>query len=212
MTDFYVKHNTRLKLMVSIWNTTLGWNGWFLYETQHWIETAGFHMKYSTDLKWAGFYMKYSTGLKWLASIWNTTLGWNHWFSYEIRHWLEMAGFYMKYNTEFKSLVSIWNTTLGWNGWFLYEIQLWVEMAGFYMKYNTGLKLLVSIWNTTLGWNRLNRVYRSSRSKIFCMKSVLRNFLNFTGIHSLRPATLLKKRLWHRFFPVNFEKILCVAR
>ena len=143
MTDFYVKHNTRLKLMVSIWNTTLGWNGWFLYEIQHWIETAGFHMKYSTDLKWAGFYMKYSTGLKWLASIWNTTLGWNHWFSYEIRHWLEMAGFYMKYNTEFKSLVSIWNTTLG----------CWVEMAGFYMKYSSELKWLVSIWNTTLGWN-----------------------------------------------------------
>ena len=26
--------------------------------------------------------------------------------------------------------------------------------------------------------------------------------------HSLRPATLLKERLWHRCFLVNFEKIL----
>ena len=25
---------------------------------------------------------------------------------------------------------------------------------------------------------------------------------------SLRPATLLKQRLWHRFFPVNFVKFL----
>ena len=24
----------------------------------------------------------------------------------------------------------------------------------------------------------------------------------------LRPATLLKKRLWHKFFPVNFAKFL----
>ena len=30
-------------------------------------------------------------------------------------------------------------------------------------------------------------------------------FLN--KVADLRPATLLKKRLWRRFFPVNFEKI-----
>ena len=50
-------------------------------------------------------------------------------------------------------------------------------------------------------------------------KSVLRNFTKFTGKHlcqsislskvvGLRSATLLKKRLWHRFFPVNFAKFL----
>ena len=45
-------------------------------------------------------------------------------------------------------------------------------------------------------------------------KGVLRNFTQFTGKHlyqsvaSLRPATLLKKRLWHRCFPVNFAKFL----
>ena len=38
-------------------------------------------------------------------------------------------------------------------------------------------------------------------------KGVLRNFLIFTGKH-LRPATLLKKRIWHRRFPVNFVKFL----
>ena len=31
----------------------------------------------------------------------------------------------------------------------------------------------------------------------FCKKSVL-----------IRPATLLKKRLWHRYFPLNFAKFL----
>ena len=50
-------------------------------------------------------------------------------------------------------------------------------------------------------------------------KGVLRNFTKFTGKHlcqrlffnkvaGLRPATILKKRLWHRCFPVNFVKFL----
>ena len=50
-------------------------------------------------------------------------------------------------------------------------------------------------------------------------KGVLKNFKKFTGKHlcqrlffnkvaGFRPATLLKKRLWHRYFPVNFSKSL----
>ena len=57
---------------------------------------------------------------------------------------------------------------------------------------------------------------RSSRLEVFCNKDVLKNFTKFTGKHlcqsffasSLRPATLLKERLWHRYFPVNFVKFL----
>ena len=30
----------------------------------------------------------------------------------------------------------------------------------------------------------------------------------FLKIEGLRPATLLKKRLWHRCFPANFAKLL----
>ena len=55
--------------------------------------------------------------------------------------------------------------------------------------------------------------------EVFYKKGVLRNFTKFTGKHlcqslsfnkvaDLRPATLLKKRLWHRCFPVNFVKFL----
>ena len=54
-------------------------------------------------------------------------------------------------------------------------------------------------------------INRSSRPEVFYKKGVLRNFAKFTGKHlcqSLRPATLLKKRLWHRCFPVNFVKFL----
>ena len=50
-------------------------------------------------------------------------------------------------------------------------------------------------------------------------KGVLRKFAKFTRKHlcqglffnkvaGLRPATLLKKRLWHRCFPVNFANFL----
>ena len=60
---------------------------------------------------------------------------------------------------------------------------------------------------------------RSKRPAVFCRKGVLRNFEKFTGKHlcqslffnkvaSLRPATLLRKRFWHRCFPVNFAEFL----
>ena len=62
-------------------------------------------------------------------------------------------------------------------------------------------------------------LFRSSRPEVFCKKGVLRNFTKFIGKHlcqrlffnkvaSLRPATSLKKSLWHRCFTVNFVKFL----
>ena len=60
---------------------------------------------------------------------------------------------------------------------------------------------------------------RSSRPEVFCKKGVFKNFIKFTGTHlcqslffnkvaGLRPATLLKKRLCQRCFPMNFMKFL----
>ena len=60
---------------------------------------------------------------------------------------------------------------------------------------------------------------RSSRLEVFCKKGVLKDFTKFTEKHlcqslflskvaGLRPVTLLKKRLWHRYFPANFAKFL----
>ena len=57
---------------------------------------------------------------------------------------------------------------------------------------------------------------RDSRSEVFCRKGVLRNFAKFTGkqlrqsfffnkVTGLSPAILLKKRPWHRCFPVNLR-------
>ena len=62
-------------------------------------------------------------------------------------------------------------------------------------------------------------IARSSRPDVFCKRGVLRNFAKLTRKHlrqilffnkvaGLRPATLLQKSLWHRYFPVNFVKFL----
>ena len=59
-------------------------------------------------------------------------------------------------------------------------------------------------------------ICRSSHRRCSMKKGVLRKFAKFTEKHlrqsvffaGLRPATLLKKRLWHRCFPVNFAKFL----
>ena len=59
--------------------------------------------------------------------------------------------------------------------------------------------------------------FRSSRPDVFCKKGVFKSLTKCTGKHmchslffnkvvGLMPATLLKKRLRHRCFPVNFVK------
>ena len=67
--------------------------------------------------------------------------------------------------------------------------------------------------------NKAISIIRSSHRRCSVKKGVLRNFAKFTGKHlcqsvffnkvaGLRPATLLKKRLWYRCFPVKFAKFL----
>ena len=62
-------------------------------------------------------------------------------------------------------------------------------------------------------------MYRSSHRMRSLRKGELRNFAKFTGKHlcqglifnkvaGFRPATLFKKRPWHRCFSVNFAKFL----
>ena len=56
----------------------------------------------------------------------------------------------------------------------------------------------------------------ATEAEVFYRKGALRNFTKFTGKHLCQslffnkvagaPATLFKKRLWHRGFPVNFVK------
>ena len=87
-----------------------------------------------------------------------------------------------------------------------YARSVYVHVSKRFLLYQARAHLKVWIW-------------RSSRQEVFCKKGVLENFAKFTGKHlcqglffnkvaGLRPATLFKKRLWHRCFPVNFAKIL----
>ena len=64
---------------------------------------------------------------------------------------------------------------------------------------------------------RILKVLRTPILKNICERLLLeplsaviyfRIKLNLRGLTDLRPATLLKKRLWHRCFPVKFAKIL----
>ena len=66
---------------------------------------------------------------------------------------------------------------------------------------------------------KINLLYRSSHQRCSLKKVFLKNFTKFTGKHlcwslffnrvsGLRPATLLKKRLQQRCFPVNFATFL----
>ena len=74
-------------------------------------------------------------------------------------------------------------------------------------------------WNFHFARNYSKCLYRSSHQSGSVRKGVLRNFRKFTGKHlcqslffnnvaGMRPATLLKKRLWHRCFPMNFVTFL----
>ena len=93
----------------------------------------------------------------------------------------------------------------------IYQTQLSKNLNVFHSTYNAQMNFLDCSFK--------NGIYRSSRPEVFCKKGVLRNFAKFTGKHlcqslffnkvaGLRPATLLKKRLWHRCFPINFAKFL----
>ena len=65
-------------------------------------------------------------------------------------------------------------------------------------------------------------IFRSSHQRCFMKKGVLKNFAKFTEKHlyqsllfnkaaNLRPATLVKKRLWHRCFLIDFAKFLRIS-
>ena len=97
--------------------------------------------------------------------------------------------------------------------WLLHDMQNGiVKLPGFYMTSSTGLK-----------WNKVETkrlvCCQQQPPEVFFKKCVLKKFAKFTGkqlcqIHffnkaaGLKPATLLRKRLWHKCFPVNFEMLL----
>ena len=75
--------------------------------------------------------------------------------------------------------------------------------------------LALKFWNVKVKKKPCQPLERNSRPQVLCKKGVLRNFGKFTGKHLCQSlffnkvaGLLLKKRLWHRCFPVNFPKFL----
>ena len=77
----------------------------------------------------------------------------------------------------------------------------------------------MSSWEIGRGYWHENGLNGSSHRRCSVRKGVIRNFAKFTGKHlcqspffdknaGFRLATLLKKRLWYRCFPVNFANFL----
>ena len=105
-----------------------------------------------------------------------------------------------------------------------YEICTANQMTGFYMRATLAFNELN--WKKTYyneafisSHNHILVTSRSGRPGLFCKKGVLRSFAKFTEkrlcqslffnkVVGPRPVTLLKKRLWHRCFLVNFAKFL----
>ena len=106
-----------------------------------------------------------------------------------------------------------WNIALKWVKIYMavpYQKKLYSH------RRNLKIKTKIIIQNILQMKQQQNRI---SRPEVFCEKGVLRNFTKLTGKHlcqslfsnefaGLRPATLLKKRLSHRCFSVNFAKFL----
>ena len=73
-----------------------------------------------------------------------------------------------------------------------------------------------SLYQNNSDHSGASSLFKSSRPKMLCKKGVLEIFVKLTGKNlcrifyfcSLRPAMLLKKKLRHRCFPVNFSKFL----
>ena len=75
------------------------------------------------------------------------------------------------------------------------------------------MTFLLTLLRVTVSYS----LVRSRHHRFSIKKGVLKTVAEFTGKHLyqslffnkiavLRPATILKKRLWHRCFPVNFAK------
>ena len=96
---------------------------------------------------------------------------------------------------------------------------LWTNFCAFFNYLNFNFEHVCffawSIPDFTLYSKAISKV-RSSDLMCSIKKGVLKNFATFTEKHlcqilffnKVRPATLLKKRLWHRCFAVNFERFL----
>ena len=108
---------------------------------------------------------------------------------------------------------------LAWNtGWEYWMISIILHADPLFQRNQASFKEFL-YWSAFF-FDKFESLHtRSSRLEVFCKKGVVENFAKFTGKHlrqslffnkvaGLSPTTLLEKRLWHCYFPVNFAKLL----
>ena len=89
----------------------------------------------------------------------------------------------------------------------------------FLYSFSLTAKITLKLFIVSANWREKKAKYRSSHRRCFVRKGPRRNSpkltrkylcqsLIFNKIAGLRPANLLKKKPWHRCFPVNFAKRL----
>ena len=106
-------------------------------------------------------------------------------------------------------------TSLTLSSWALLHPQrMKLSIKDFFSKCDQ-IRRLLKIWSHLLkiSWIHffcavLHAWFRRSHPDVFCKKVVLDISQNSQENTSCRPATLLKRRLWDKCFPVNFEKFL----
>ena len=107
----------------------------------------------------------------------------------------------------YKKLYKIWTDKLC-SLKFIANVFLALVVTNYTEKFRgfkKGIKQFLQLFETQY----TSTLYRSSHQWSSIKKVVLRNFTKFTGKQHARASFLiLKKRLWHRCFPVNFVKFL----
>ena len=104
-----------------------------------------------------------------------------------------------------------------WTKWNFWRQHLKNLKWPYFVQHNSGLSEIVRIMDTNP-----TEVFCKKGVLRNCKKGVLRNFTKFPGkqlcrslffnkVAGLRPATLLKKKPWHRCFPVNSVKFLRIT-
>ena len=133
---------------------------------------------------------------------------------------LKMLWVIIKATLECKMECFILRFSASWNNVFEqpFTIKLQLKVSSNFV-YILFLTFTSDFWRNSSSKSALRSWFRKLNQGCSIKKGVLRNFAKFTGkrlcqslffnkVAGQRPAILLKKRLWHRCFTVNFAKCL----
>ena len=92
---------------------------------------------------------------------------------------------------------------------------VWKTSDEYSLSRNNNLRSTVQVYHFFLGSINVQSMFllvytvygQKQPPQVFCKKSILKKFVNFTGKH-FQTCNFIKNRLQHRYFPVKFTKCL----